>query len=192
MRLIKTQAPATYDPTGLMGNAKAHAKATDGESDVVRDIVAAAVEFVEAETRQQLLTGAYTLYLDGFPACREISLPRPPLQAVASVKYVLAGIELTLDPAAYTVDPPGSKPGRVTLNPGGSWPEVDETPGSVRVAFTAGYGTDDLLPAMLRQAVLLTFAHWYESREGASEANLREIPMGVRRILDLHQWPEAV
>lgn len=175
--------------------ALAHTRTEPNEpgAGTLSECLAAAVAMVEEETRQQLYTATYRLYLDAFPAVDEIVLPRPPLQAVTAVKYLLAGVEQTLAPAKYTVDPPGSKPGRVSLNAGEAWPAADATANSVRVEFTAGYGTDGgLLPPMLRQAVMLLASHWYENREAAGEAQTHEVPLGVRRIMDLHQWPSAV
>ncbi len=44
-------------------------------------------------------------------------------------------------------------------------------------------GFEDGTPAPLVEAVLQLAAHWYEAREAATEANLREIPFGVTEIV---------
>ena len=37
---------------------------------------------------------------------------------------------------------------------------------------------------MAKHCLKLLVAHWYENREGVSEANVKEVPMGIERILD--------
>jgi uncharacterized phiE125 gp8 family phage protein len=198
MQLIRTATVADTASTDLYNQAidQSNRQGDDAHSpiaDLMREHIRAGVDLVEAETRQALFTSTYCLYLDAWPDGRSIALPRPPLQSVASVKYLVDGVEQTLAPAAYTVDPAGSMAGRVTLNPNESWPTADERAASVRVTFTAGYGTEcESLPHGLRHALRMLFAHWHEQREAVSEAQMYEVPMGARRILDLHQWPEAV
>jgi len=116
MRLITL---TTSNPNELFSEAANHARIDDTtpEVTVISSLVASAVEFIEGETRQQLFTATYRLYADGFPTTTEMSLPKPPMQSVQSVKYLRNGSEQTLDPSLYTVAPSGSRPGYVALNP---------------------------------------------------------------------------
>jgi uncharacterized phiE125 gp8 family phage protein len=192
MRLISL---TRSDPADIVSDAANHARieSTADEGPVIEALVSSAVEYIEGETRQQLFTARYRMHLDGFPDAREIGLPKPPMQSVQAVKYLSSGVEQTLAPGAYTVAPSGSKPGYVALNPGQSWPATDDVPGSVRVDFTAGYGDESVqLPSLLRQAVLLTFAHYYANREATTDRRTDELPLAVRSIVNLNQFPHAV
>jgi hypothetical protein len=53
------------------------------------------------------------------------------------------------------------------------------------VRFVAGYGTASVVPELAKAAIKLIVGHLYESREEASEANLKEIPRGAQRCIDL-------
>jgi uncharacterized phage protein (predicted DNA packaging) len=39
-------------------------------------------------------------------------------------------------------------------------------------------------PKLIRAAVLLLVGHWFTNREATSPLQLREVPMGVQRIID--------
>jgi uncharacterized phiE125 gp8 family phage protein len=162
----------------------------------------AAFEWVENETRQQLCNREYLLMLDGFPrrargecdseSFRQISLPKPPLVCVDSVHYLdPQGNLQTLSPSTYIVDAT-TKPGRVVLAPGQSWPQTNNATNCVRVCFTAGYGWGDNIPTLLEQAILLLAGDWYENREDIVAARISNIPTGVRAICNLAMFPEAV
>ena len=67
---------------------------------------------------------------------------------------------------------------------GKTWPSAEVTIGSVRVDFTAGYGTDPtLVPASARHAIKLAVAHLYEQREGAAK-----LPDTIRQVLGPASW----
>src|SRR4051812_24674112 len=138
MRLIQTSSsPAPID----IFDAKSHLRVefdSAADDDVLNVLIPAAVDFVQNETHSQLSTATHRAYYDGSPAGREVVLPKPPLQSVQSVKYLLNNVEQTLSAGAYTVDPSGSRPGRLTLNANQSWPAVDDVPNSVRIDFQSG------------------------------------------------------
>jgi uncharacterized phiE125 gp8 family phage protein len=112
------------------------------------------------------------LTLDGFPACREIRLPRPRLLSVESVEYraQLTGAWSVLDPALYETDT-AATPGRVVLIPTASWPGTYGMPGSVRVNYTAGYaaGTEAVqqaaVPASVKRWILARTTTAYDFRD---------------------------
>ena len=173
---------------------RTHCRIDGGDEDAyLLALAAAAQEFLERQTRTAFMTTVLRLNLDAFPTeSGDINLPKPPLQAVASVQYTdSAGVSRTMDSAAYTVDTT-RRPGRISLKPGQSWPATDGSINSVRVNFTAGYTTRAAVPNLLKQAVKLAVGHWYENRETAGEKNLSEIPMAVESIIALHMFPEAV
>jgi uncharacterized phiE125 gp8 family phage protein len=163
----------------------------DVQSDLLGSLIAAACGYVQTETRQQLTTSTWRLNLDGFPCGDTITIPRPPLASVASVKYLdLSGVEQTLSTSAYTVDA-ASRPGRVALNFGHIWPLTLPNANAVRIEFAAGYGTSAAVPEILKTAVKMLAAHWYENREAAGDRTVTEVPFAVRSILDQNMYPEA-
>ena len=79
--------------------------------------------------------------LDGWPAAGAIELPRAPVLAVTSVKYInTSGVETTLAPSAYALDK-DSEPGWLLPAYDTDWPEARDTANAVRVRYTAGFGT---------------------------------------------------
>lgn len=193
MRLI--QQTSTDAANLLLPAASGHCRidpTTSAEDATIRALLTAAVAFVEGETGQQLFTARYALHLDGFPASRQVTLPKPPFQEVDAITYVSAsGTENTLPQADYIPDPAGSRPGRVTFK--SEPPPVKDAPANVVIEFTAGYGdTADKVPALLTQAVLMTFGHWYEHREAAIDRRIDEVPLAVQSIIAQHVHPEVV
>lgn len=192
MRLIQlSSSPLPID----VFDAKAHLRIefnSAADDDVLDVLIPAAVDFVHNETRSQLATATYRMYLDSFPDDRHVILPKPPVQLVSSVKYLSGGVEQTFPPSAYTVDPSGSRPGRVTLNPSQSWPAVDDVPNSVRIDFQCGYGNAPAVPKVLKTALLMLVGHWYERREAFVDRRLDEVPMAVQSIVHQYAFPEVV
>ena len=154
--------------------------------------LAAACEYIETATRQQLINRDWLLTLDTFPAERFIKLPKPPLSDVESIQYTDAtGTNKTLDAGRYTVDLT-ARPGRIVLRPGQSWPATDGSAANVRVSFTAGYGLAEDVPDLLLQAVKFMTGHYYENREGAIDRTISTVPLAVESIVNMHAYPEAV
>lgn len=190
MKLIKL---TTSAPPVSLFEAKDHLRIDVSSADLddpLAPLIPAAVGWFENETRQAITAATFRLYRDGFPAEREIRLPKPPLNAVSAVRYVYSGIEQTFEPAAYTVDPSGSTPGRLTLNPGRSWPTTDDVPNSVRIDFSAGYG--GAIPEVLKVGILMHIGHLLAHPEGAIDRRVDEVPLGVRSIVDQFAFPEAI
>src|SRR4051812_37884471 len=119
---------------------KAHARIDgDAEDALLSGFVAAATDFLERECRIAIAVNEFRLSLDGFPAERHLVLPKPPLQSVDRIQYTdAAGVEQTLAAGTYIVDA-DSRPARIVLKPGQSWPATDGSANCVRVEFTAGF-----------------------------------------------------
>lgn len=150
------------------------------------DLGAVARQHVEEYCRRALLSQTWKLQLDGFPAERTfLRIPRPPLQAVTSVKYVdLSGTQVTWDPSNYVVDP-ASLPGRIHLGYGLSWPSTRCQANAVEVIYTAGYGdAGDAVPDALRHALKLLVGNWYEHREPVVTGTIATaLPLSVQALL---------
>lgn len=138
----------------------------DDEDALIQALITAARQHAETVTRRQLVTATWELREDAFPSGPEWPLPLPPLQSVASVKYLGEdGTEQTFDASNYVVDT-ASEPGRIVLKPGASWPSGPLYPaGAARVRFVAGYGGASAVPEPIKAAIKLIVAHLYEHRE---------------------------
>jgi uncharacterized phiE125 gp8 family phage protein len=129
---------------------------TNSDADIeieVRAITAEAEHF----TGRAIINRPLGVTLDAFPDV--IELP-PPLISVTSVKYFdNEGIERTLAPSAYIVDPT-SEPGRVT--PVDTWPATQDRIGAVNVVAVCGYGPDDKsVPAAFKGFILAKVREYF-------------------------------
>jgi uncharacterized phiE125 gp8 family phage protein len=183
----------TFSPAVTLAEAKGHLRidGTEDDADVTR-FIAAATQYVEAETRTALVMAEYRLTLDGFPAGRAIQLPRPPLVSVGVVRYRdTAGQDQILASTVYTVDDV-TRPARIVLKPGQSWPATDGSANCVRIDYLAGHTTVDKVPALLKSAVLLMVGHLFENREAATDRRIGTVPLAVESIIAMHAFPEAI
>lgn len=128
-----------------------------------------------------------------------IELPRGPVTAVTTgdgyayamprVRYYDGnGTQQTLTVSTdYELDL-SSNPARLQLPPMKYWPLTQ--PGksnAVEVDFVVGYGTTAAdCPALMRQAILMLVAHWYEHREAVGAFGT-ETPLAVDSILRIYQ-----
>ena len=125
-----------------------------------------------------LITQQWTWTMDRFPAPGDDSylygprpgfmVPLPPLQSIVSITYRdTAGVNQTLPPASYTVDPV-SQPGRVLLPPTTAlWPATQVgAANTVTVTFTAGYGAQPgSVPERIRDWLKRYVVFKYETRQ---------------------------
>jgi uncharacterized phiE125 gp8 family phage protein len=123
----------------------------------------------------------WLLTLDEFPRSDgRIRVPLRPVVTIDAVRYLDAdGVEQTIAAENYRVSIQG---GVGILTPVVSWPVPLDTPGAVRVEFTAGSGT----PAPLRAAILLMIGHLYEHREAVA-ANMAEVPLAWDSIVSRYR-----
>jgi uncharacterized phiE125 gp8 family phage protein len=154
------------------------------------DMVLAATQVIENETRRALITRAFTYSLEAFPTDGEITLPRSPWIAVSSITYTdAAGATQTLSASAYNAFSVNGI-GRVILKASQSWPStLGDGALDVDVNFTAGYGAAAAnIPRALVHACLLQCSHMYDNRASVNIGNIvTEIPMTVRRLIVQYQ-----
>jgi uncharacterized phiE125 gp8 family phage protein len=159
---------ASVEPVTL-AEAKAHCRIDTSDDDAYLTTLIT-VARTEAENRMQrtLMTSTWRLLLDFFPDA--IRLPMPRVIGVTSLQYVdLDGVLTTLDPSMYSVDV-GSEPGWVVPAWDQEWPDTRAQINAVSVLYTAGYGTSAaLVPAPLRQWILLAVGEMYEQRERGAD-----------------------
>jgi uncharacterized phiE125 gp8 family phage protein len=168
--------------------AKLHCRIDTTDDDaLVSALIVAARERIEDEARHRLITQTWEIYLDAFPAGDVLIVPIVPLQSVTSITYYdEAGTLATFAATSYQVDAI-SKPARIALVSGQSWPSTTlRTLNGVVVRVVAGFGdTAATVPNQLRQAMLLLIEHWYENREPVliTGAMPMPIPMTIAAIV---------
>lgn len=173
--------PPEIEPVTL-AEAKLHLKVeVTADDGLIGDDIQAAREELEETIGHALITQVWTGRLDCFPASGEITLARPPLQSVGSVKYVDEnGTLQTLATTEYVVDTSGAK-GRIYLAYDKSWPITRNEPGAVRVEFTAGFGdAASDVPARYRSWMLMRIGTLYVHRESVVVGSIAtKVPGGA-------------
>lgn len=188
--------PPAAEPLELAA-LKAHLRITwDSEDALLAGYLAAARVYVEGWLGRCLIVTGLRLTLDRFPSCYDrggaIYLPRPPLLAVASVKYYsTAGVLTTLSSSAYRVDA-ATEPGRLAPLDGTDWPSTQTRPAAVQIDYTAGYGTTAAdVPATIQQALLLLAGHYWLNREAVTVGPAGAVlPMAVESLLSCEVFHE--
>ena len=120
----------------------------------------AAVDKVESDSRRVLMTQTWQMYLDRFP--RDAITPqKTPIQTLSHVKYYTSDVLTTLSGSAYQTDLV-SEPGRILPVLGRVWPTTDYNRlNAVQVEFVAGYASAALVPRTARAAVLFAAQQAY-------------------------------
>ncbi len=129
--------------------------AVTDEDTYLAEILKAARHSVENDTRRQLITATWILYLDFFPSSNYIKIPLGNLQSDNfSIKYKdCDGTEYTFED--YIVETNGENCGRAVLKNGCSWPSATLYPSNpIYITFTCGYGdTGADVPVIAKQAI---------------------------------------
>lgn len=166
--------------------AKLHLRIDAADEDtLISALITAARVYCEGIQNRAYITQTLELSIDGFPWGRLIELPRPILQSVTSVKYTdVDGVEATF--TDYVVDA-DSYLGRIALKRDFNWPTVTlREIGAIKIQFVAGYGaTAASVPAIVKQAMLLLIAYWYENREAATFKVSHEMEFAVKALLNM-------
>jgi uncharacterized phiE125 gp8 family phage protein len=167
----------TEEPVTL-AEAKLHLRVEhDAEDMLITSLIVTARQAAESRTGRALISQQWRLTRSHFEDC--IDLPYPPLITIDAITYLDSdGTRQTLASSEYQaiID---TLIGRVQPAYGLSWPVVREMPGSIRVDFTAGYGTSaSSVPQAIKSWMLMAIATWYAQREASTEKTLTELPRG--------------
>lgn len=156
------------------------------EDELLSALIIAAREYCESYQGRSYITQTLEMTLDGWPQF-PISVPRPPLASVTSIKYYgIDNTEHTLDAANYFVDV-DHEPGRICLSSVGALPSTAlRELSSVKITYTAGKST---AAKKVKQAILLLVGHWYANREATGKVT-DEIKFAVHALLSQDRmWP---
>jgi uncharacterized phiE125 gp8 family phage protein len=192
MRVTVIEQP-TAEPVSL-AEAKAHMRVDLSDDDaLIEALITAARQWVESVTNRaiglQLIEVAYPRFM------REVELPRPPLRSVVGAYYRdQQGVDQTVDPATYRVIPSSdNQPAMLEREYQQAWPSPTyRSERAVWVRYYAGWDTTgspaDIVPAAIKQAILLVVADMYEHREAMLDAQTYE-NVCARRLLAVHAVP---
>lgn len=137
-----------------------------------------AIRWAEDVMKRTILSRSHILTLSDFPRTTYpplMLLPRGTTRAIESIAYQSGGQENTLRGATsttvgadYIEDLRGENGGRITPNVGQSWPSVDcDHVSPVRITFTAGWASADVVPAPIKHAVMVAVSDCFEFRGSA-------------------------
>jgi uncharacterized phiE125 gp8 family phage protein len=159
-------APAAMPVT--LAQAKAHLRVTSTtEDELISGLVETATQYLERDTGLALINQQWRAWFDRPPADGIIRLLRHPVRAIVSVTVydgdgnpaVLAGSDYYLNLAM--------RPPRLRLKDSVS---AQSRANGIEIDFDAGFGETGVdVPDILKRAILVLVAHWYEFR-GAFDA----------------------
>jgi len=176
--------PAVTEPVAL-AEAKTHLRVTFSSDDAyIAGLVTAAREFLELETRLQLMPATWREDFAEMPD--KFNLRIRPVRSVSSIKYYdVSDVLQTVSPSNYylvgNANPPYVVPGAA----GWDWDLHAYRPEPIQVTYVAGYQDESAVPQILKRAILALVSLMYENRSPFDPATYyQEMPFGLRAILD--------
>lgn len=165
VRMIIPPAALAVSLDAARDHARVNGTAMDGE---ITDRVEALTAEAEHLTGRAIVNRTYELALPAFP--ERIEMPAAPVADVTSVKYFDGdGVERTLAPAAYLIDPGG--PGFIDPAPGTSWPSTQAGRwNAVTVTVVCGYGPDHTTTPPAFKGFILAKVKEYFAPAGTPES----------------------
>ena len=147
--------PPTTEPL-TSAEVTAHVIPIDSsDSTYITDAIKDAREYCEDKTGRALAAQTIKAYPDRFECT--MRLPREPIVSITSVKYTdYDGVETTMSATNYKLN---EAAGRISFKEIPAFDPSIEKP--IEITYTAGYTT---LPRVIRRAMLILAAFWYENR----------------------------
>jgi uncharacterized phiE125 gp8 family phage protein len=184
----------SLEPVSL-AEAKLHLRVdgTDEDSLITR-LITTARGMVEAETGRFLCSQVWKAVLNQFPAAGQVlQIPARPVQSVTAVTYLNDAGSLITEPlASFEIFCPGGDYAQAaSLVPavGKVWPSARNSPSSVQITFTAGYGLASAVPAPLKAALLLVLGDLFTNREAQISGPGLNANLAVSRLLGPYRAP---
>lgn len=172
-----------------VAEAKARCNITSSDDDaIVAALIVSARKLAEAETGRALIAQVWVKTFDAFPTATRLEWP--PLLSIDAVEYreAVAGAWTTLSAAAYIVDN-ASEPGFLQPAYGYEWPQTWPEINSVKVTYSAGYGSAaDDVPQAIKDWMSLMIGHYYKNREASDLNNLAALPFIGGLLDDYRVW----
>ncbi len=161
MTLIRTRAPAGEPVT--VAQVKAHLRLDHSADDAfIAELIAAARETVERDNGLALLDQGYRLVFDAVPHNLIVTLAIHPVAQVTAVRVYDADGNPSALPLTGILLDGYAQPPRLSFT---ATPQPGRAANGIEIEFDAGFGESAAdVPDMLRRAVILLAAHWYEFR----------------------------
>jgi len=184
--------PVLVTPPGAkpvsLEEAKAHCRVdVDDDDTVIGGMIDAAISHLDGWAGvlgRCMINQVWRVNLEDWPRCGIIRLPFPDVSA-AAIKYFDAdNAEQTVSASLFErLEDELSV--FLRLGDAFTYPALfDDRSDGVKVEFTAGYGAAaSNVPAVLKTAILMIVAHWYENREASAAGSLSEIPFGASMLI---------
>jgi uncharacterized phiE125 gp8 family phage protein len=187
MSAILLTGPAA-EPLSL-AEAKAFLRvAHDDDDAVIAALIAAARGQIEALTRRALLLQSWRLVRDGWPANGRIGLRIGPLRALTAARvFDAAGVAHPIDVATFVVDAAD----HAIAAPCGSLPVPGRRVAGIELDVELGFGaTPADVPELLRHAIRVLVAHWYDNRGlAAIGSSVALLPGSVAAMIASYRVP---
>jgi uncharacterized phiE125 gp8 family phage protein len=156
---------------------------TSADDTLITTLISAARQAAESYLNMALITQTVTEKLDRLNS-PTLYLSVNPVIAVSNFQY-FDGQNTTQTFAAtnYVVDN-YSKPSRLSLAYGKTWPTLYGNINDVTITYTAGFGTEASgVPTQIRQAMLMMIADSYDNREDY----VKKMPTASQYLLDQYR-----
>ncbi len=188
--LKRTVAPSTYPVT--LAEAKAFLRVTHALDDaVITGMIAAATDRAETIMARAIMPQTWMLLQDSFTSanmavgyCPPISLERPLVTAIGSIKYYdVDGVDTTLDPSKYFLT---ANEYSAIVSPiyNTDWPNCRIMAGSVRITFVCGWAD---APPAIKGWILLCIGSLYEIRQQWTIGEEVKENSHIDRLLDCYR-----
>lgn len=156
---------------------------TSADDTLITTLIQGAREIAERYLNQALITQTITEKLDrlNHPT---IYLSVSPVIAVSSFQYANSeNTTATFAATDYVVDT-FSKPARLSIGFGKTWPTLYGNINDVSIIYTAGYSSQSSgVPMQIRQAILMIIADSYDNREDY----VKKMPTASEYLLDQYR-----
>lgn len=164
-----------------------HSRVPTGQDDDIFQLATrSADDYIERYLECTIGLSAWRLTLDSFPLRGPLLIPRWPVRNVTEIAYYDVSGQASTVPAEQIVQPVGEE--RFLLRLRNPWPTTDNSPNGITIDFTAGWETQDDIPATLVRAGLMLTAHWYENPEAVITGTIsKEVEFGVKSMLEMLQ-----
>ena len=186
MKTYQVITAASTFPVSLT-EAKSHLKVdTSADDTYITAIIKAATQLSEEYTNRFFIDTVIEQTCSSFADLQ--TLFKSKVSAVASVKYYDSdNSSQTLDSAIYDVQL-NYEPSQIQLADGKSFPSITKRNDAVVAKYTVGYGTASDVPEIIKQAILLTIANFYQNRNSVVVGRIAtELPMNVKWLLDTYK-----
>lgn len=184
----------TYEPITI-DQAMAHVL-VDSEDDIdyLTSLIAVAREYVEGVTGRVCVKSRWRLVAPSWPDVfgdycghrQSFPIYRTPLISVESISYFATDSDTltVMDSATDYRFIAATEPGLVQILGDLPYPSVDSRPDAIQIEFTAGHESAAESPAILRHAVSMLVAHFYEQRVPVAFATANQIPFGLSTLIE--------